>query len=81
MPAVPLPGPDERWRCSACGNLTRFDVERARRTREFVHVDLAGEQQVEQVEVLEESVARVVCRWCSSTAVEVVPRPDAAGPA
>ena len=27
-----LPGPDQRWRCGGCGNLTRFDVARSRRT-------------------------------------------------
>ena len=38
-----LPGPDQRWRCGGCGNLTRFDVARSRRTVEFWHVDLAGD--------------------------------------
>ena len=42
------PGPDQRWRCGACGNLTRFDVARARRTVEFWHVDLAGSTTVEE---------------------------------
>ena len=43
--AVPieLPGPQTRWRCNVCGNLTRFDVVRTVRSRDFVHVDLAGE--------------------------------------
>jgi hypothetical protein len=72
---VPMPGADQRWRCSACGNLTRFDVRRTRRTVEFVHVDLAGEQTTEDVEVLADDVAQVNCRWCASTAIELVPRP------
>ena len=73
---VPLPGPDGRWRCRQCGNLTRFDVTRTLRSAEYVHVDLAGEQAVEEREVLSEVVEHVTCRWCSAVdAVEVVPRP------
>jgi hypothetical protein len=72
-----LPGPDQRWRCAACGNLTRFDLTRTRRTQEFIHVDLAGEQQVEQVDVLAQDVEQVRCRWCGSTQIEVVARPAA----
>ncbi len=75
---VPLPGPDSRWRCRQCGNLTRFDVTRTTRSREYVHVDLAGEQAVEEREVTEDVVEHVSCRWCSAVdAVEVVPRPSA----
>jgi hypothetical protein len=81
---VTVPGPTTRWRCTLCGNLTRFDVTRASRTREFVHVDLAGEQAVEDREVLGETVEHVTCRWCNAVdQVEVVPRPGAeetAGP-
>jgi hypothetical protein len=74
--AVPLPGPDTRWRCRQCGNLTRFDVTRRTRSREYVHVDLAGEALVEEREVAEDVVEHVTCRWCSAVdAVEVVPRP------
>ena len=43
MAAPVVPGPDQRWRCAGCGNLTRFDVTRTRRTVEFWHFDLAGE--------------------------------------
>jgi RNase P subunit RPR2 len=73
---TPTLGATERWRCSACGNLTRFDVERKRHTRDFVHVDLAGEQVVEEVQVISESVVVVKCRWCGSTDIEAVARPD-----
>ena len=78
---VPLPSSLTRWRCRQCGNLTRFDVTRTTRTREYVHVDLAGEQEVEEREVLEERVEHVTCRWCSAVdSVEVVERrPGAAG--
>ena len=70
-----LPGPDQRWRCGGCGNLTRFDVARSRRTVEFWHVDLAGDTVVEDTEVPGETVEAVTCRWCGrSDAIEVVPR-------
>jgi hypothetical protein len=70
-----LPGPHQRWRCSGCGNLTRFDVARTRRTTEYWHFDLAGEHVVEDTEVLDEVVGSVTCRWCGrSDAVEVVDR-------
>ena len=59
-----------------CGNLTRFDVTRTARTREFVHVDLAGEPVVEEREVLAETVESVRCRWCAGVdTVELVDRP------
>jgi hypothetical protein len=75
---VALPGPDERWRCRQCGNLTRFDVTRITRARDYVHVDLSGEQAVEERTVLEDTVEHVTCRWCSSVDnVEAVPRPGA----
>jgi hypothetical protein len=75
---VPQPGPDSRWRCTLCGNLTRFDVTRTTRAQEYVHVDLSGRQVVEDRELLDDTVERVVCRWCRAVdAVEVVPRPAA----
>ena len=70
------PGPRERWRCAACGNLTRFDVTRRVRTKDYVHVDLSGEPVVEQRELLGEVVEQVSCRWCQAVdAVEIVARP------
>jgi len=81
---VRLPRRGERWRCAGCGNLTRFDVVLTRRTREFWHVDLAGEPAVDDVDVLDETVTGVTCRWCArADTVEVVPRVDASpgGPA
>ena len=42
-----LPGPGERLRCGACGNLTRFDVAASRRTTGFWHYTVAGELTVE----------------------------------
>lgn len=73
----PTPTATTRWRCSRCGNLTRFDVTRSTRAREFVHLDLAGEAVIEEREVLAETVESVRCRWCDATdSVELVPRPD-----
>ena len=71
-----LPGPDTRWRCTVCGNLTRFDVLRTTKSREYVHADLAGDQEVEEREVLGETIEHVTCRWCNAVdQVELVPRP------
>jgi hypothetical protein len=53
-----------RYRCAACGNLTRFDVVTDRRTRAFHHYSVGGDLSVEDVEVLDESVEEVSCRWC-----------------
>jgi hypothetical protein len=76
----PLPTSTTRWRCTRCGNLTRFDVVRRSRTREFVHVDLAGEPVVEEREVLGEDLESVRCRWCDGVGtVELVPRPAEGG--
>ena len=73
-----MPDTAHRWRCAGCGNLTRFDVTRTRRTREFWHLDLAGDHRVEQVDLLDEEVETVSCRWCGrSDAIEVVSRHDA----
>ncbi len=57
----------DRYRCAACGNLTRFDVVRSRRTRAFHHYSIAGELQIEEEEVLEDRVERVSCRWCGAS--------------
>ena len=73
-----VPGDGERWRCAGCGNLTRFDVTRTRRTTEYLHFDLAGEHQVEEETVHSEAVESVSCRWCGrNDAIEVVDRASA----
>lgn len=72
-----VPGPTTRWRCAQCGNLTRFDVVRTARTREYWHVDLSGEPMTESVEVVNNTVESVSCRWCGNgAAVEIVARPS-----
>ena len=55
-----------RYRCRACGNLTRFDVTVTRRTRSFHHYTLGGELTVEDTETLSEVVEDVACRWCGT---------------
>lgn len=55
-----------RYRCTACGNLTRFDVTTSRRTRAFHHFTVGGVLSIEDVEVLSESVDEVTCRWCGT---------------
>jgi hypothetical protein len=66
-----LPFVSGRYRCTACGNLTRFDVVTTRRTRAFHHYTVGGELQVEDEKVLEETVEEVSCRWCGNgTGVE-----------
>ncbi len=64
---------DSRYRCNACGNITRFDVTVTRRTRAFHHFTVGGDLAIEQEDVLGETVEDVSCRWCESNrAVEVV---------
>jgi len=57
-------GTSVRYRCEACGNLTRFDVTTTRRTREFFHFSVGGDCTVEETAVLDETVEGVTCRWC-----------------
>lgn len=61
-----------RYRCTACGNLTRFDVTSTTRTKAFHHYTVGGELVVEDPEVLDERIEEVVCRWCG-TGSSVVP--------
>ena len=62
-----------RYRCAACGNVTRFDVTATRRTRAFHHYTIGGDLTIEEEELLEEQVEAVSCRWCaSSRAVEEI---------
>lgn len=70
--------PGTRYRCTACGNLTRFDVVSEERVRRFWHLDLSGDGVPEEEEHLEVVIRSVTCRWCGATdAIEVVPAPGA----
>jgi DNA-directed RNA polymerase subunit M/transcription elongation factor TFIIS len=65
--------PSVRYRCTACGNLTRFDVTTTRTTRAFHHYSVGGDLVVEDEEVRAETVEDVSCRWCGNgRAVEVL---------
>ncbi len=55
-----------RYRCTACGNLTRFTVTSTRRSRAFYHYTVGGELTIEDEELLDESVEAVACRWCGN---------------
>jgi hypothetical protein len=56
-----------RYRCNACGNVTRFDVVATRRTRAFHHYTIGGDLEVEEEDVLDERVEQVTCRWCNAS--------------
>ena len=50
--------------------------------REFWHLSMAGAPEVDEREVLAETIESVVCRWCgASDRVEIVARPEFGGPA
>jgi hypothetical protein len=70
----------ERYRCSSCGNLTRFDVVTTRRTRAFHHYSVGGELTLEEETVLGENVEEVTCRWCSATGSSIESIDDAIEP-
>lgn len=57
----------ESYRCEACGNKTRFDVYESKRVRSFYHFTLAGDVTVDDQEVLEHDIEKIVCRWCGSS--------------
>lgn len=59
-----------RYRCTSCGNLTRFDVTSTRRTTAYHHYTVGGDLSVEDTAVLEDRIESVECRWCG-TAGEV----------
>jgi hypothetical protein len=70
-----------RFRCSTCGNLTRFDVTSTVRTRAFHHYSVGGELSIEESTVLSEHVDAVECRWCGPTgSVEELPEPPVTPP-
>ncbi|MEU1669202.1 hypothetical protein ABZ547_37625 [Streptomyces sparsogenes] len=76
--AVPQPTAETRWRCTLCGNLTRFDVTRSMKVVDYVHLDLGGEPRVEEREVVSETIESVRCRWCNAVdQIELVDRPGA----
>ena len=75
-----VPVSDPRYRCDACGNLTRFDVTTSQTTKAFHHYTVGGELRVEEETVLSRRVDAVSCRWCGHgrSVVELDPS-DAGG--
>ena len=66
--AVPI-----RYRCTAYGNLTRFDVVETTTVRSFHHYTVGGELTVEEPEIVQRTVDSVTCRWCGhGRAVEAI---------
>ncbi|MCX6506657.1 MAG: hypothetical protein NTU96_06245 [Actinobacteria bacterium] len=65
------------YRCTACGNLTRFDVVSTKRTRAFHHYTVGGDLEVESEEVLSESIEEVSCHWCGNGGSVVQTQPPA----
>jgi hypothetical protein len=67
-----------RYRCNACGNVTRFDVTATRRTKAYHHYTVGGELEVESEDVLSDTVEDVACRWCGhGRSVEAIDADDA----
>jgi hypothetical protein len=58
-----------RYRCTTCGNLTRFDVTVTSTLKAFHHYSVGGELSVEEQQVLSEHVDAVECRWCGPSGV------------
>jgi hypothetical protein len=55
-----------RYRCTGCGNLTRFEVVARQRTKALHHFSVAGDLTVEDQTVLESDVEQVSCVWCGA---------------
>lgn len=67
-----------RYRCTSCGNLTRFDVVVTRKSRSFHHYTVGGQLTIEHEDVLSEVVEEVSCRWCGhGKSVETIPADEA----
>lgn len=71
-------GPDHRFRCDGCGNVTRFDVVVSATSRQYHHFDLGGSRKIEQEDVLARKIDSVTCHWCGrADAISVEPAPVA----
>lgn len=56
----------KRYRCTNCGNVTRFDVTSTVTKREFYHYTVGGELTIEGTDVIAVEDVVVSCRWCES---------------
>lgn len=52
------------YRCSHCGNKTRFDVVETVRRRRYHHYTVGGDLRIDEEEILDRRVESVTCRWC-----------------
>lgn len=52
------------YRCSHCGNRTRFDVVDTVRRRRFHHFTLGGDLTIEEEDDLESTIESVTCQRC-----------------
>jgi hypothetical protein len=68
-----------RYRCTGCGNLTRFDVVASQRTKALYHFSVAGELTVEDQSVLDARVEAVTCVWCGASGDGIAEVGEAAG--
>jgi hypothetical protein len=81
LPLMPVePAAQPRYRCDACGNLTRFDVTTTQTTKAFHHYTVGGELELEDEQVLAHNVDQVVCRWCGHGRSVVEITEDEQGP-
>lgn len=53
-----------RYRCKACGGLTRFDVVRTVTFKTFHHQEVHGPVSFEELEVVSDTIDEVICRYC-----------------
>jgi hypothetical protein len=68
---------ETRYRCTACGNLTRFDVVETTSVRSFHHYTVGGDLTVEEPEIILRTIESVTCRWCGhGRDVEVITESD-----
>jgi len=79
VPRYTRPTMATRYRCDACGNLTRFDVVATRRTRSFHHFSVGGDLSIEDEEVLDHVVESVTCRWCGAGGASIQELPVGGG--
>ncbi len=73
MPSTTVITVTTRYRCTACGNLTRFDVVETTSVRSFHHFTVGGDLTIEEPEVISKTIESVTCRWCGhGRSVEVI---------
>lgn len=79
VPAAPGSPQYPRYRCTNCGNLTRFDVRVTRFSTEYWHFTIDGNREIEDAKTTE-TVTDVSCRWCgtATNVVEITHQPNLA---